>query len=199
MVDALALSGPARAEGAAISPAATPTAPGRSLATMVEAHFESVWRFLRRLGVAAADVDDAAQEVILVAARKLHTIAPGSERSFLLGTAFRIARRMNIARARQPVAAEEELDRLVDEADCPESLASLSEERAVLDAILSTMPVDLRAVFVLFEIEDHTMLEISAALGLPPGTVASRLRRAREDFEARLTRVKRAPRPPRGP
>jgi RNA polymerase sigma-70 factor, ECF subfamily len=54
----------------------------------------------------------------------------------------------------------------------------------LLDAVLATLPPELRQVFVLFELEELTMREIAAALRLPAGTVASRLRRAREMFKA---------------
>jgi RNA polymerase sigma-70 factor (ECF subfamily) len=52
------------------------------------------------------------------------------------------------------------------------------------------MPIDLRTVFVLFEIEEITMAEIAALTGLPSGTVASRLRRAREEFRIQAARVR---------
>jgi RNA polymerase sigma-70 factor (ECF subfamily) len=51
------------------------------------------------------------------------------------------------------------------------------------------MPSELRAVFTLYEIEEMTMIEIAQVLDLPQGTVASRLRRAREQFEARVDRL----------
>jgi len=44
-------------------------------------------------------------------------------------------------------------------------------------------------VFVLYEIEQLTSVEIADIVGVPAGTVASRLRRAREDFQARITRA----------
>jgi RNA polymerase sigma-70 factor (ECF subfamily) len=43
---------------------------------------------------------------------------------------------------------------------------------------------------VLFEIEGLTMAEIAEALGIPPGTVASRLRRARAALEDLVSRAK---------
>jgi hypothetical protein len=59
------------------------------------------------------------------------------------------------------------------------------------------MPIELRSVFTLFELEQMTMLQIAGLLELPQGTVASRLRRARELFadqrsriEARLSRCR---------
>src|SRR5690242_17321725 len=59
------------------------------LRALQEEHFEFLWRSLRRLGVPEADVDDAVQQVFLVAARR--EILPGSERSFLFATALRVA------------------------------------------------------------------------------------------------------------
>jgi len=44
---------------------------------------------------------------------------------------------------------------------------------------------------VLYELEELTMAVIAETLGIPPGTVASRLRRAREQFEARSNQLRR--------
>jgi RNA polymerase sigma-70 factor (ECF subfamily) len=54
------------------------------------------------------------------------------------------------------------------------------------------MPVELRLVFVLYEIEEMTTPAIAAAIGVPVGTVASRLRRARESFRAIVRRMQAA-------
>jgi RNA polymerase sigma-70 factor (ECF subfamily) len=61
----------------------------------------------------------------------------------------------------------------------------LDERRRLelLDGLLARLPEDLAEVFVLFELEELTMAEIARLLDLPPGTVASRLRRARERFD----------------
>jgi hypothetical protein len=58
---------------------------------IVSNNLDFIWRWLRRIGVPAPDVDDAVQQVFLVTASKLSAIAVGSERAFLLGTASRIA------------------------------------------------------------------------------------------------------------
>jgi RNA polymerase sigma-70 factor (ECF subfamily) len=62
--------------------------------------------------------------------------------------------------------------------------------RALLDEILEAMPTELRAPFVLFELEEMTMSEIAQTLEIPPGTVASRLRRAREIFQEQSRRLR---------
>ena len=59
----------------------------------------------------------------------------------------------------------------------------------MLDRALDAMPGDLRTVFVLFEIEEMTMAEISNVIEIPAGTVASRLRRAREVFREIVSRM----------
>jgi len=51
------------------------------------------------------------------------------------------------------------------------------------------MPEELSSVFVLFELEGMTSIEIAALLEIPVGTAASRLRRAREHFEACVKRA----------
>ena len=52
------------------------------------------------------------------------------------------------------------------------------------DEVLDVMPIDLRTVFVLFELEGMSTVEIAPVLGIPVGTASSRLRRAREEFQA---------------
>src|SRR6185436_2690063 len=59
--------------------------------SLLEAHFVFIWRLLRRFGVPENDVDDAAQQVFIVAWNKLDGVPESTERSFLFGTALRIA------------------------------------------------------------------------------------------------------------
>lgn len=159
------------------------------LATLLDQHHDFVWRLLRRFGVRTADCDDAAQQVFLVAARRLDDIEPGRERSFLTGTAMRVA---SEHRRRSPSQREvsddglEERPSLVPPAD---ELVDQKRARALLDLVLDAMDLELRAVFVLFELEGASLTEIAELTSLPRGTVASRLRRARVDFEDRVRRI----------
>jgi len=61
------------------------------ITAVVRTNHDFIWRLLRRLGIPEANVDDATQQVFCVAARRIDEIAPGSERSFLFGTAVRVA------------------------------------------------------------------------------------------------------------
>jgi len=159
------------------------------------AHFDFVWRSLRRLGLSPSDADDGAQEVFVVAARKLSSIVPESEKRFLFATALRVAstRRRGLKRRREdphPFPGEEEpfSERERSEPG-PERLAELAHARRDLQEILAAMKLEQRAVFVLYELEEMTVPEIAALLEVPAGTVSSRLRVAREEFDQSLRRL----------
>ena len=161
----------------------------RRLAELVRSEFAFVWRVLRRLGLPEGDADDAAQQVFLVAARRLEEIVSGSERAFLFSTAFNVAAHARRTHERRREVSDTELEESRDSIPSPEELLDRRRARAMLDHILEAMPVELRVVFVLYEVEELTMAEIAGLLELPGGTVASRLRRARDDFTARLQRI----------
>jgi RNA polymerase sigma-70 factor (ECF subfamily) len=65
------------------------------------------------------------------------------------------------------------------------------EARDLLDRVLDKTPDELRSVFVLYELEELTIDEIAALLGLPRGTVATRLRRGRMVFQERVKLLER--------
>jgi RNA polymerase sigma-70 factor (ECF subfamily) len=175
---------------AAQDEAAAARALGARSRAMVVDHFAFIWRLLRRLGVPAGEVDDAAQQVFIVTTTRLAGIEPGRERAFLYGTAVRTAAtiRRDLARRRKWVDAEP-----ADGVSADPSPAELLERReamALLDEILGGLADDLRVVFVLCEIEALQAAEVAAIQGIPVGTVASRLRRARREFFERLKRLK---------
>lgn len=153
-----------------------------------EEHAELVWRTVRRFGVPESDADDATQEVFWVAAQKLAVIEEGKERAFLVGAAYRVAAHVRRARARRPEDPSDAVEPS-DAAPNPEELCDQRRAREMLDTVLDAMPLDVRAVFVLFELEQLSLTEIASLLTLPRGTVASRLRRARELFEASVARL----------
>jgi RNA polymerase sigma-70 factor (ECF subfamily) len=158
------------------------------LTRLIEAQYPFVWRLLRRIGFAESDADDVAQQVFVTVSRRIADIRPGSERAFLSSTALHVASRARRNRTRKREAFGVELDQELDPAPNPADLLEQRRARAVLDSLLQEMPLDLRIVFALYELEELTTSEIAEAIGVPLGTVASRLRRAREDFAARVAR-----------
>lgn len=156
------------------------------LARVVREEHALVWRMLRRLGVSTDSVPDATQQVFLVLCRRIDDVEPGRERSFLVGTAARVASEFRRSRSRQREVLEESLEER-ERPSVPDTAALLQmrRDRELLDALLDELPDSHRAVFVLYELEEHTMASIAEMLNLPAGTVASRLRRAREVFMQR--------------
>ena len=156
----------------------------RRLAAALTQHFALVWRSLRRFGVPEADVDDAAQLAFLTLSQRLGAVPPGSERAFLLGTAARLAANHRRKVRRRPEDLDAELEQRASHRLDPEAAMQAKERRALLDQGLELLPFEQRTIFVLFELEGFSLPEIAGELAIPLGTATSRLRRAREKFEA---------------
>jgi RNA polymerase sigma-70 factor (ECF subfamily) len=167
----------------------TPPAPDASpldFAALVRANLDFVWRQLRRLGVEPADADDATQQVFLVASRRQGELTPGKERSFFYGTAVRVAANARRGRGRQNEVPEALAREPVEGGPWPDEIVEQRRARALLDLLLGKLPDELRRVLVLAEVEQLTVVAIAELEGIPAGTAASRLRRARAAFRELL-------------
>lgn len=147
-------------------------------------HARHVWVSLQRLGVRRSDLADVHQDVFVILHERLHTY---DGRVPLAAWIFGICRRKAASYRRRAwlrrVEPKGAFDDLTDESADPESRAELSQARAALDAILDDLDVDKRAVFVMFELEGLPCEEIAATMGVPIGTVYSRLHAARKLVE----------------
>jgi RNA polymerase sigma-70 factor (ECF subfamily) len=170
-----------------ISPEAAPAQPEGErarLERMFVAHHAMVWRTMRRRGLSPDAAADVTQQTFVVAAERLADIAHDSERAFLLGTALRVSQ--SLGRKTMRWQLEEDMDQRVAEA------SNLGDTRAAVqlcDLALAKVDPELAEVFVMFELEELSSPEIAAALEIPLGTVASRLRRAREQFRVVVSRL----------
>ena len=157
------------------------------LERIFNAHHAAVWRALRRRGLTAEAAEDATQETFLLAAERLSDIQPDRERAFLIGTAVRMAHTLGRKTVRWEL--DDEMDERLSEArDTGETRANAQ----LCDLVLSKVDPELVEVFVLYEMEELTSPEIAELLAIPLGSVASRLRRAREQFRAAAERVERS-------
>jgi RNA polymerase sigma-70 factor (ECF subfamily) len=147
------------------------------------------WRVLARMGVAPSDLSDVCQEVFVVVYRRLDDFdGRASPRSWIYGICVRVASEYRRRRRARP----ELLGGDVPEVPFPaEQAMALDRKRAheLLQASLEQLDDDKRAVFVLFEIEELTMSEVSEALGVPLQTAYSRLHAARKLITARFRRA----------
>jgi RNA polymerase sigma-70 factor, ECF subfamily len=153
------------------------------LRTIFDQNFDFVWRSVRRLGLLTQEADDATQQVFLVVARRLESIEFGRERAFLFATALRVASEVRRARTRRAEVGEDQIEERRSAPPSPEDLVDQKRKRELLDEVLDAMPEELRVVLVLFELEGMSFSDMAECLSLPRGTVASRVRRAREQFE----------------
>jgi RNA polymerase sigma-70 factor, ECF subfamily len=164
------------------------------LRELVRNHVHMVARVLGNAGTAEADIDDDVQKVFIALSNRLDDVQVGAEKAFLVQTALNIAAHSRRTMARRRETLTGYASEVTDFAARPEEMAECKQMRRMLDQILCAMDADLRAVFVLFELEEMTMLEIASILDLPTGTVASRLRRARSDFRERVAMIEGLPR-----
>jgi RNA polymerase sigma-70 factor, ECF subfamily len=168
--------------------------PTARLRRVIDHHYDSLWRTLRYLGVPEASVDDAAQQTLCVLARRLNDVESGAEVAFLFATAIRVASEARRSVRRNRAEPVQDVDSFPTTAASTEELVDQRRAREVLEQVLEAIPSDLRIVFVLFEIEELALAEIAGLLGIPTGTAASRLRRARESFQTVVRRRQAAER-----
>jgi RNA polymerase sigma-70 factor (ECF subfamily) len=156
-----------------------------------EQHFDLVWRTLRRLGVAAPAVDDALQDVFLVVYRKLGEFEQRSSlRTWLFGITLRVASDYARRGRRQPQIAALDPELRDETAQDPLEQRARSEAVELLYAALGELDPEKRAAFVLAELEEMTIPEVSLAVGANVNTVASRVKAGRRQFEAALRRLR---------
>ncbi|MCY1061210.1 sigma-70 family RNA polymerase sigma factor [Nannocystis sp. SCPEA4] len=171
---------------AAASPPEEPDSPG-DLAEIYREHHDFMWRSLRRLGVDAADVEDAVHDAFLVVARRLPEFAGRSTlRTWLFAIAMRVAQSR-----RRDHQRETHHMRQYEASITPRSPADPQRRHEVsvtLHQLLAGLDEDQRAVFIMIELENMTAPEIAAALELKVATVYSRLRLARQAMQRAVTR-----------
>jgi RNA polymerase sigma-70 factor (ECF subfamily) len=153
-------------------------------------HFAFVWRNARRLGVEVSHLDDVLQDTFLVVHRRLGEYEHrGHVRTWLFGILRRVVADYRRYRRRRPAAATApaDLERL--QALHASSDVARLEASELVELVLSTLDPEKREVFVLVELEQMTLSEVAEALGVNRNTVWSRLRAARQMFEAELDRL----------
>jgi RNA polymerase sigma-70 factor (ECF subfamily) len=149
-------------------------------------HAQFLWRALMNLGVQRHDAQDLCQEVMLIAHRRLPSFQGRSVRAWLYGICVRKAsEHRRSARVRREVPSDglDELGQEETQHDLLEQRHRLRRTLAALDAL----DEGKRAAFVLYEVEELTLAEVSEALDVPLQTVYSRIKAARETLRATLT------------
>ena len=165
--------------------------PALDVVAVYDAHADFVWRELQRLGVRESDLDDVFQEVFLVVHKRLSSFNGTSLLvTWLHGICVRVVagyRRRAWFRRETPTESTPE-GREAPTVDAPDELYAIRQARGLLARVLASMDTDKRDVFVMYEIDELTGDEMASILGVPIGTVWSRLSAARKQFQAKLLR-----------
>ncbi len=157
-----------------------------AFASLVERHGPMVLAVCRRILRHPDDAEDAFQATFLVLARKARSIGRRELlANWLYGVAVRTAREQSVVRARR-LTREGQVSAMTRDENASDE--DLDELRAALDVELSRLSDAFRGPVVLCDLEGKTHVEAARILGLPVGTVSSRLVRAREKLRKRLVR-----------
>lgn len=163
-------------------------------------HLDAAYNLARWLSGSAVEAEDLVQEACLRALRYIDGLRDDNPRAWLLA----IVRNTWFTewRRRQGEAGREPFDELLDggvqlaewvdgNANDPETLAIHCEDAAAVQQALRALPVPYREVLVLRELEDMHYADIARVVGIPVGTVMSRLSRGRRLLAAALRGVAR--------
>lgn len=191
----LSLHGPA---GPAVE-ASAEAASRLDLVGIYNGHKDFVWLTLQRMGVPRSDLEDVFQDVFVIAHRRLHTYSPEAKLSaWLYGICLRSVaahRRRAFRRRERADGGEVGGARLGTEhwhaqVEAPDERMQERERHATLNDLLDTLDPDHRMVVVMFEVEDHSCQYIAELIGVPVGTVHSRLHTARRKLAQAAVRLR---------
>lgn len=154
-----------------------------------------VTRYLRD----PADAEDVAQEAFIKAYRAIPQFRGDSAfYTWLYRIAINTAKNAIVSRDRNPVEFDLDLQNIEEsnsmqarlaDAETPESLLQTEEIRTTVNQAIDALPEDLRTAIVLRELEGLSYEDIALAMDCPVGTVRSRIFRAREAIDRRLSDV----------
>lgn len=161
-----------------------------SFANVYDEHFEFVWRSARRLGVPEASLDDVVQDVFVTVYRRLPDFEGRSQlKTWIFGILRHTISDLRRGQRRKPTSALEQEPADAREPS-PQDAAVRAEGLKLLHEALASLADEQREIFVLAELEQLSSPEIAAALDVNLNTVYSRLRAARQEFEAALKRLR---------
>ena len=157
-----------------------------------ELHADFVWSSLQRLGIHLADLEDSMQDVFVVVHRRLATFDGSSRLStWLFGICLRVASQYRRKAHRQRERGGVDLQHTAAESEAPDAELLAREAERRLEQVLDALKPERLVVFVMFEVESIGCAEIAEQLGLPLGTVYSRLSAARADFAKAALKLRR--------
>jgi RNA polymerase sigma-70 factor (ECF subfamily) len=143
-------------------------------------HGRFLYTLAYRLSGDAHDAEDLVQEVLLRVRRGLETYRPGSLEGWLSRITTNVYLDQVRQRSRRPFEVlSDDTDRALPSAETVDEALAARAIPADVQAALATLPPEYRAAVVLCDVVGLSYSEIGEALGVPIGTVRSRVHRAR--------------------
>jgi RNA polymerase sigma-70 factor (ECF subfamily) len=137
------------------------------------------------------DAEDAVQEAFLKLYRGQAWLRMENERGFLARTVWRVALdHLPKVAERMADVAEMQLAATGEAGASPEQNVVDEDERALLRRLIDGLPEELRQPLVLSSVEEMTSREVAEAMGIPEGTVRTRVMRARTELRRRFLTMK---------
>jgi RNA polymerase sigma-70 factor (ECF subfamily) len=159
----------------------------QEFASLVERHSRTMFRVALSLLRNAHDAEDAVQEAFLKLYRTGGWVRMENERAFLAKTVWRVA----LDRVKTASSALDMSEFEVEEKrESPEALAAGGDERQLLRQMIDALPEELRRPLVLSAIEEMTSVEVAVVMGIPEGTVRTRVMRAKGELKKRFEAMK---------
>lgn len=170
---------------------------GMTPAALYESHLRFVWRNLQRFGVSSELLEDATQDVFVAVHRRWDSFDPraSSVETWLFGIVLRVAHyhkrtlRRRLARL-VPWFRDTSLLEISSDHDGPAEVVAKRQAALVLDRLLEELTDPQREILVLVDVEQISVPEASAVLGINMNTAYTRLRAARLRFQNAVNRLK---------
>jgi RNA polymerase sigma-70 factor (ECF subfamily) len=170
------------------------TAAADEFAALVERQSRFVFRVAYSVLRNVADAEDVVQETFLKLYRSGRWRGVDDEKAFLARAAWRMAA------DRRPKASNVAPDpELASPGENPEQAAIAGDWNAAVHRLVDALPEELRRPLALSTLEELTSEEIAGIMGIPQGTVRSRLSRAREILRQKLSALMGDPHGKRSP
>lgn len=159
----------------------------RRFAEMAERQARFLFRVAHGLLRNMQDAEDAVQETLLKLYRTDGWLHMEDEKAFLARTVWRVGLDIVARRPKATEPLEDDAGRefASGEASAEQRMAE-GDERALLRRLIENLPEELRQPLVLSAIEEMTSREVAAAMGIPEGTVRTRVMRARTELKRRF-------------
>jgi RNA polymerase sigma-70 factor (ECF subfamily) len=161
---------------------------------LVDRFVRPIARFFANKVADTPDAEDLVGETFEICARKLGDYASvGSFRSYLFGIGHNVLRNYLRRKRRHGREIDPETDSIAMLGPSPVTAVASKREHTLLLRALRSVPIELQVVLELAHFEQMSRTEIAEAIGVPAGTVASRLRRANELLERTLAELAEHP------